>query len=182
MSVAEVLNYTYEDYAQWEGDWELIEGIPVSMAPAPVRQHQQISGSIYRALAQSLNERCPDCEVLFETDWKVSDETVVRPDIVLSCHDEGKAYLTKAPKLIVEVLSPSTARKDETIKFDIYQAEGVNWYLLAYPEDLRVKVYRLHEGHYQKVGDFTHEILQTDDLECNVTVDFATVFKKFRDK
>jgi len=181
MSVAEILNYSYEDYAQWEGDWELIDGIAVSMAPAPVRKHQSLSLSLAKALDEH-TEACPDCEVLYETDWKVDDETVLRPDLVLSCHDEGEAYLTKAPKLIVEVLSPSTARKDETIKFDIYEAEGVNWYLLVYPEDLRAKVYRLHDGRYRKVGDFTHETLQTDDLECNVSIDFAAVFKKLRDK
>ncbi len=30
MSIAKLLNYTYDDYKNWEGDWELIDGIPVS--------------------------------------------------------------------------------------------------------------------------------------------------------
>jgi len=35
--------YTYEDYKRWEGDWELIEGMPYSMAPAPFKRHQNLS-------------------------------------------------------------------------------------------------------------------------------------------
>ena len=180
MSVAEILHYTYADYCQWEGEWELIDGVPVSMAPAPVKVHQQLSGSIFMAFNQNMHEDCVDGEVLYEVDWKVNEETILRPDIVLTCEDEGKAYLTKAPKIIVEILSPSTAKKDETIKFDIYESEGVQYYILVYPDDLKAKVYSLKEGKYIKVGDFTHEVLDFADLTCSVFLDFAKVFKKFR--
>ena len=78
------------------------------------------------------------------------------------------------------MLSTSTAKKDETIKFDIYEAEGVQCYILVYPDDLRAKVYSLKEGKYIKVGDFTHEVLDFVDLACDLELDFAKVFKKFR--
>ncbi len=180
MSVAEILHYTYADYCQWEGEWELIDGIPVSMAPAPVKIHQQLSGGIFMALNQTMQDDCVECEVLYEVDWKVNEETVLRPDIVLACEDEGEAYLTKAPKIIVEILSPATAKKDETVKYDIYEAEGVQYYILVYPDDLKAKVYGLKEGKYIKVGDFTHEILDFEDLACDISLDFSKVFKKFR--
>ena len=180
MSVAEIINYTYEDYLNWEGEWELIEGLPVSMAPAPMKIHQRLAGEIFMALNQGREEDCSECEILYETDWKVSDETLLRPDIVLACEDEHEAYLSKAPKVIVEILSPSTAKKDETIKFDIYESEGVQYYILVYPDDLKAKVYSLKEGRYVKVGDYTHEVLDFDDILCAMTLDFAQVFKKFR--
>ena len=181
MSVAALLNYTYDDYAQWEGEWELIDGMPVSMAPAPMRIHQNIAAELLFALKSTLDEEsCPECILSYENDWKVSEETVLRPDIILTCDDEHKAYLTKAPKIIVEILSPSTAKKDETVKFDIYEAEGVQYYILVYPDDLRAKVYSLKEGRYIKVGDFTHEVLNFDDLDCSISLDFAKVFDKFR--
>ncbi|MCF6205914.1 MAG: Uma2 family endonuclease [Sulfurovum sp.] len=180
MSVAEILHYTYDDYINWEGEWELIDGIPVSMAPAPVRIHQRIAGEIFLGLTQSLDDDCNLCEVLYEVDWKVHEETVLRPDIVLSCDDENEAYLAKAPKIIAEVISPSTAKKDETVKFDIYEAEGVQYYILVYPNDLKAKVYSLKEGRYIKVGDFTHEVLHFDDIDCGLSLDFGTVFGKFR--
>jgi Uma2 family endonuclease len=180
MSVAALLNYTYDDYMQWEGEWELIDGAPVSMAPAPVKIHQRVAGEIFMALKETMQNNCMDCEVLYEVDWKVTEETVLRPDIILACDDEHEAYLTKAPKIIVEILSPSTAKKDETVKFDIYESEGVQYYILVYPDDLKAKVYSLKEGKYIKVSDFTHELLTFDDLECALSLDFEKVFKKFR--
>ena len=180
MSVAEILNYNYTDYLSWEGEWELIDGLPVSMAPAPMRIHQRLAAEIFMALNQGWEDDCEVCEILYETDWKVSEETLLRPDIVLACEDEHEAYLSKAPKMIVEILSPSTAKKDETIKFDIYQSEGVQYYILVYPDDLKAKVYSLKEGRYVKVGDYTHEVLDFDDIDCEMSVDFAQVFKKFR--
>ena len=181
MSLAEILNYTYEDYLRWEGEWELIEGIPVSMAPAPMRIHQNIAAELLFALRSTIDEEnCPECVLSYETDWKVSDETLLRPDIVLACEDEHETYLSKAPKIIIEILSPSTAKKDETVKFDIYEREGVQYYILVYPDDLKAKVYSLKEGHYIKVGDYTHEVLEFDDIACNISLDFAQAFKKFR--
>jgi len=181
MSVAEILHYTYDDYCQWEGEWELIDGLPVSMAPAPTRRHQNIATEILFALKSTLDEeRCPECVLSYENDWKINDETVLRPDIVLACEDEGEDYLTKAPKIIVEILSPSTAKKDETVKFDIYEAEGVQYYIMVYPDDLKAKVYRLKEGRYIKVGDFTHEVLDFEGIQCGLSLDFARVFRRFR--
>jgi Uma2 family endonuclease len=181
MSVAELLHYTYKDYQLWEGDWELIDGMPVSMAPAPMRVHQNIATELLFALRSTLDEEsCPECILSYENDWKVSDETVLRPDIVLVCGDDNEAYLTKAPRIIAEILSPSTARKDETVKYDIYESEGVQYYILVYPDDLKAKVYTLKEGRYIKVGDFTHERLDFDDIVCDLSIDFAAVFQKFR--
>ena len=34
--------YTYDDYCQWKGDWELIDGVPLAMAPAHMIQHQAL--------------------------------------------------------------------------------------------------------------------------------------------
>jgi Uma2 family endonuclease len=180
MSLAAILNYTYDDYCNWEGEWELIDGIAVSMSPAPVKKHQRLAGEIFILLNNTINQECSECEILYEVDWKVNEETVLRPDIVLACDDEHEAYLTKAPKIIVEILSPNTAKKDETVKFDIYEAEGVQYYILVYPNDLKAKVYSLKEGKYIKVGDYTHEVLEFDDIKCSMSLDFAKVFQKFR--
>jgi len=183
MSVAEILHYTYADYSQWEGDWELIDGIPVAMAPAPMRIHQDIGAEIIFALRNSLDEEaCPECRISYENDWKINEETVVRPDIVFVCDDEGEAYLTKAPKIVVEIISPATAKKDETIKFDIYESEGVQYYILVYPDDLRAKAYGLKDGRYIKIGDFMHESLDFDAIGCGLSLDFAKVFEKFRNR
>ncbi len=180
MSALDLMDYTYDDYKNWEGDWELIEGLPVSMAPAPMRIHQQLAREIFFMLQEELREECGSCELLYEIDWKISQESVVRPDIVLTCDDDGVAYLTKAPKIIFEILSSSTAKKDETVKFDLYEAEGVQYYILVYPDDLKAKAYTLKEGKYRKIADFTHEKLDFEDIDCDLELDFERVFRKYK--
>ncbi len=183
MSIAQSLpRYTYEDYLLWEGDWEMIEGIPVAMAPAPMRIHQNIANQILFELNKSLEEsECKDCEVSFEVDWKVTNDTVLRPDIVFTCKDFHEKYLIKAPKIIIEVASPSTVKNDETIKFNIYEDEKVEYYIIVYTDDLIAKAYKLKDDRYIKIGDFSTEKLKFDALECKIEVDFEKVFKRFRE-
>ena len=47
-------SYTYEDYRLWEGDWELIEGVPYAMAPSPFGRHQRVVGKLIYQLAEQL--------------------------------------------------------------------------------------------------------------------------------
>ena len=67
-------------------------------------------------------------------------------------------------------------------KFDRYEAEKVNYYLLVYPDDLYAKVYRLIDGRYDKQGDFSSESYEFDDTTCKSSIDFDKVFKRFRKK
>jgi len=56
-------HYTYDDYVQWEGDWELMDGIPLAMSPAPTRKHQSIAGKIFNLIENQIEEY-PCCEAL----------------------------------------------------------------------------------------------------------------------
>jgi Uma2 family endonuclease len=171
--------YTYDDYCQWKGDWELIWGQPLAMAPSPMISHQMISAQILIELSNSI-DKCKECVVIAEQDWKISDDTVVRPDVVMICNEPNDTHITKPPKIIVEVISKSTARRDETTKFELYEKERVPYYVIVYPKDLKAKVYRLEGNSYQKVDDFTHETMSFDDLECQATINFEKVFRRFR--
>ena len=171
--------YTYDDYKEWEGEWELIDGIPLSMAPAPMIKHQRLATMIITELHNQLEE-CTQCEVLGEIDYKVSDDTVLKPDIVLTCGETNESYLTKAPEIIVEIISKSTAKRDEKYKFEIYEKEKVNYYILVYPDDLRAKVYKLKDSKYDKEGDFLQERYDFEETTCHISLDFERVFKRFR--
>ena len=178
--LAQVIEYyTYDDYKNWEGERELIDGIPLSMAPAPMRKHQSLASEIIYNLREELEE-CIQCEVLGEIDYKVSDDTILKPDIVLTCGETNESYLTKAPEIIVEIISKSTAKRDEKYKFEIYEKEKVNYYILVYPNDLRAKIYKLKNSKYDKEGDFLQESYNFEETTCNVSLDFKRVFKRFR--
>jgi len=170
--------YSYEDYKEWEGRWELIDGIAYAMAPMPMIKHQRIVNKIGWQL-QEIFQDCKRCQVLQPVDWKIDENTVVQPDNLVICHTpKNESYLTKAPEIIFEVLSKSTAKKDTTVKFDIYEKEGVKYYFIVNPDDEVVKVYELKNGKYIKVGDFSDEVMEfkIDKCESDFRFDFSKIW------
>ena len=173
-------HYTYDDYKLWKGNWELYEGYPVAMSPAPMIIHQTLAGNIITQLNNSISEECYRCVTLGETDYKLADDTILRPDVVLICDEPNDAYITKAPEIIVEVISKSTAKNDENYKYDKYEAEKVKYYIIVYPDELYAKVYKLKDRKYDKQGDFSKETYAFKETLCKASVDFEKVFKRFR--
>jgi len=171
--------YRYDDYIQWEGDWELINGIAYAMSPSPMFTHQALSMLLGSNLTQSL-KNCKDCMIVSEMDYKLADDTVLRPDIALVCGQTKGAYIKKAPELIVEIVSQSSVTRDEKLKFSLYQTEKVKYYILLYPEDLKAKIYELQDNRYEKIIDLLEGSFEFDKLECSVKVDFDFVFERFR--
>lgn len=169
-------NYTYEDYLLWEGKWELIYGIPYAMTPAPMIKHQAISNKIARYLDEAL-ENCDSCRALLPIDWKINEQTIVEPDNLVICHQPlTDAYIKKTPKIIFEILSKSTVMVDTNLKFELYEREGVNYYIIVDPQETIAKIYHLHQGRYIKVCDAHAEQVQFDLPECHFTFDFSKIW------
>jgi Uma2 family endonuclease len=173
-------NYSYEDYLQWEGEWEVIDGIAYAMAPAPMKRHQMLVGYIFSEIILNIGD-CPRCEVLIDSDWKLNSTTVLKPDVAVVCDDSNEKYIAKTPEVIFEVISPSTAKKDEGLKFSIYAKEGVKYYVLVYPNDLVAKVYKNHNFEFKKIAEFDTESCDFSELKCSFSFDFKTIFSRFRD-
>ena len=164
--------YTYEDYVNWEGKWEVIYGIAYAMSPAPMIRHQSISNKIARNL-EDLFKNCKKCQALLPVDWKVKNDTIVQPDNLVICDKPtNKAYITKAPKIIFEILSKSTAKKDLHVKYDLYEKEGVNYYIIVDPDEELANVYKLHNGRYKKLCDATDEKIEFELKECGEKLEF----------
>ncbi len=133
-------SYTVADYDRWEGHWELWEGHPIAISPSPGVVHQRIVRRLTLQLDARLREAGCGCEVFFELDWRIDSGTVVRPDISVCCSDLNGEWITKPPRLIIEVLSPSTAIKDRTAKRSLYEEQGVGLYMLIDPETRSVEI------------------------------------------
>jgi Uma2 family endonuclease len=88
--------------------------------------------------------------------------------------------MTKAPEIIVEVISKSTAKRDEKTKFKLYEEEKVQYYIIVYPKDLKAKIYRLENGKYTKEGDFLTERYDFEETTCKASINFNSVFERFR--
>ncbi len=170
-------HYTYEDYQHWEGQWELINGIPFAMSPSPVPRHQGIAAALTSEFYVQL-KNCNQCKVYPQLDYKISEDTVLHPDIQIVCVDiEDKKYVDIAPLLIVEVLSPSTALKDRHTKFPIYEAQGVKYFIIISPTKEEVEIYELKDGEYDlklKGREIKYDFIFED---CKASIDFKEIWK-----
>ncbi|MCP4219350.1 MAG: Uma2 family endonuclease [bacterium] len=171
-------HYTYDEYVQWEGKWELIQGIPFAMTPSPRVEHQRICGIIFRILSEAL-EQCGTCEALLPIDWPISNDTVVQPDIVVVCgNDIGDKKLETTPLMVFEVLSPSTARKDRGAKYRLYEQAGVRYYCIVDADTKSVDVFVLENDGYGGPDAFSDGAMNFQLDSCGITLDFGKIFNR----
>jgi Uma2 family endonuclease len=166
--------YDVDDYRLWGGDWELIDGVAVSMTPSPFGPHQSVASEIFFQIKTQLKQQsCQDCSVLYDIDWIVNENTVVRPDILVSCDGVPAEHITSTPELVVEVLSEATRMKDQTVKTDLYAQRGVGFYLVADPIAKTLLIQSLVSGKYLPLQDG-----QAIELHegCSIDVDSASFF------
>ena len=127
---------------------ELIGGRVVMMSPASA-EHVYTAGSIYNIFKNYLKGK--NC-IPFSDGLLVhlTDENKFVPDMMVVC-DRSKIKsdgVHGAPDLVVEVLSPSTAKDDRTRKKEVYEACGVPEYWLVSPTDKSIEIYLLESGKY----------------------------------
>ena len=171
--------YIYVDYKKWEDRWELIDGIPYAMAPAPYPKHQRIVFNTSKELDKNLECIFKNiCEVYISpVDWKVNENTIVQPDVAIFCEKPQKQYFSKTPILIVEVLSKATAQKDMTVKFDLYEKEQVGCYIMIEPDTQKVEIYELVDEKYKLVKSLQDKgVYSYKNDKCSVTIDFENIF------
>jgi len=178
MSIAEKHRpyYTYEDYCQWEGKWELIEGMPYAMSPSPIPAHQRVNSTLIFEFELALKKSCKKCKLYLPIDWKITEDTIVQPDLLIVCDKIEKKFLDFPPALVVEILSPSTSSKDRNEKMEIYQLQKVKYYLIIDPQFKKVEVYQLINDTYQPVAvnpDFYTFSLEED---CNTDVNLSDIW------
>lgn len=171
-------HYTVEDYRQWEGDWELWRGTAVSMTPSPFGRHALLLAQAAKVLGNAVDQNACNAVVLAEIDWIVSSDTVVRPDLTIICGDAPERHVESAPALVVEIFSDSTRERDETVRKQLYQEQGVPWLLLIDPDAGSMLAFRLDEaGRYGEVS--TAEPLSIDICsDCSLSVEPSRLLGK----
>jgi len=168
-------HYSYNDYKIWEGDWELIDGFPYAMSPKPMIKHQQVSGNIYFEL--KLKNKCKHCLLAQEIDYKIAQDTVVSPDVLVACGDDlGDKYLKKAPKVVFEILSPSTQKKDRTVKYNLYQKEGIKYYVIVDSVTKVAEIYLLEDFKYKLDKKITDKNYKFDIDNCTIDFEFKNIW------
>ena len=142
---------TYQDYADLEGDerYELQDG-ELILAPSPNMDHQEVATNLGTSLSMFVREHDLGRVYFAPTDVVFSDTDVVQPDILFVSKDRHHirtpANIQGAPDLVVEVLSPSSSRRDWGYKRELYARHGVREYWIVDPTNRIVSVLALRDG------------------------------------
>ena len=177
---------TWDDYVRLPDDGrrhEIMDGVHYVSA-APFIDHQRISRHIHFQLYRQI-ELTGRGEVFnAPTDLHLSEFDVVVPDllVVLASHT---AYVTAQkvegpPDLVVEIVSPSSARRDRVMKLDRYERAGVGEYWIVDPVARQVDKYRRVGASLASAGRFRDRV-SFDGLD-GVSVDLSSVWQRLPDR
>lgn len=139
---------TYDDYVLIPEDGlrhEILDGEHY-VTPAPTPRHQGIAGILHLALGSFIREHRLGRLFFAPLDILLSEHDIAQPDLVFISNERasilGEKNVQGAPDLVVEVLSDSTRRTDETVKRAIYERSGALEYWLVDPKRQTVQVFR----------------------------------------
>lgn len=156
--------YTIEDYLAWpeEVRVELIDGVIYDMG-APGFDHQKIAGEIHRQIANYIMDNNGKCEAgISPVDVQLDrdDRTMVQPDVLVLC-DSGKLVKGRvfgAPDFVLEVISPSTKKRDYFKKLTKYENAGVREYWILDPYKKQLLVFFFEGDIYAQIHDMTKPV------------------------
>lgn len=137
--------------------YELLDGVVEEMT-APNPKHQRVVGRLLVLLVRALQESGRGEVFLAPYDIVLDVHTVLQPDLVFIANENAGIVNDKnvrgAPDFVVEVLSPSTRRKDVLRKSRLYARAGVPWYWIVDPEIDRVEFMQRDGGDYALAARF----------------------------
>lgn len=186
-SLAPAKAWTYDDLAQLHDEkrYEIYDGELFEM-PSPTIRHQQIVGLLYvllRAWAQASNA---GKLYLSPTDLRLSSGRTVIPDLMFARRERFEANerieredgqcLIAPPDLIIEVLSPATARHDHNAKRGYYADFGVRHYWLLDPDANTLQAFTLDNARYFWDGTWERDDTFTLDAFPGLQLAVSDVF------
>jgi Uma2 family endonuclease len=164
---------TYDDYARFPDDgrrWELIDG-EAYMVPGPDREHQDVTGRLYRRIADFLDLAGGGRVFIAPFDVVFSEDDVFQPDVIFICDEDMRVLTPKnvqgVPTWLIEVVSDPV--RDKRVKRDKYIAYGVREYWALDPELRNVEVHRPDEEAFivSAPGRLSPHVLQDLTLDLD---------------
>lgn len=174
---------TMAEYVELPDDgnrYEILDG-DLYMTPAPVPRHQKISRRLQFILYEAFEKRGLGEVYNAPIDVVLGDHDICQPDIALVLAEEldiiGEKNIQGAPTLLIEILSPSTRRKDVLLKSNIYARFGVKDYWIVDPDIDQIDFYRLAGDHYERLAEVRAPATAEPDGYPGVVTDLAEVFR-----
>lgn len=175
--------YTVEDYFALPDDYrvELIDGVIYDMA-APTLQHQILGDEIRTEISLYIRKKKGRCIAVtspVDVQLDKDEKTIVQPDVMIICNKDlyknGRIY--GAPEFVVEVLSPSTRKKDIFLKLNKYRKAGVKEYWMVDSKNQQIIVYQFEKENQPVIYPLESKVpVGIFDGEC--VVDFIEIMKR----
>jgi len=178
---------TYDDFLLFPDDGqrhELIDGEHYVTA-SPNMKHQRVSGN-FHFLIRAWLEQHPAGQIFYAPfDVVFTRFDVVEPDLLYMSNTRAREVLTAAnvqgtPELVIEIGSPSTRKRDETIKRRLYEREGVSEYWVVDPDIDVIRIYRRAGDRFGRARELTAEAgdVLTTPLFEGLELPLASVFQE----
>lgn len=177
-------DYTLEDYyaVPEERRVELIDGVIYDMG-APTNAHQILVGEIHGILREYIRRKKGKCISMIspaDVQLDCDNKTMLQPDVFVIC-DRDKLLLSHtygAPDFVVEILSPSTRKRDIGLKLAKYIDAGVREYWIVDPKNQKIISYDLEKDLIPVIYGF-HDSVPVKIFDGDCKVDFAEIMEYY---
>lgn len=176
------IKFTYRDYKSLPESetnrYELMEG-ELIVVPSPNIYHQRVSGKLEFLLRDFVEKN--KLGEIFDAPCDVHlGENVAQPDILFVSNEHSyviiKEEIKGAPDLVIEILSPATAKRDRTYKKVLYARYGVREYWIVDPEEKVIEVLTLKKEGYETFGICKMQDTLNSPLLPGLKINLAEVF------
>ena len=158
------MKLTYDDFLLFPDDGkrhELIDGEHY-VTPSPNVRHQEISGRLYLLIGTWLRDHPVGRIFYAPLDVLFSRFDVVEPDLLYMSNERAAEVLTEkhvagVPELVIEIGSPGTRRRDETLKRRLYERCGVSEYWIVDPDVDAVRIFRRTDEGFSRPQELSLE-------------------------
>src|SRR5687767_12285878 len=146
--------WTYEEYYRLDDDqrYEIIDG-NLLMAPSPDMWHQSWVGDLYAIIRQQVQRYKLGKVFVAPFDVVLDSENTVQPDLMfVATANLGiiqPRAIFGAPDLLIELISPTSVRRDRYDKKDLYARFSVKEYWIGDPANKSLEILTLKAGHYE---------------------------------
>jgi len=148
---------TYEDYLQLPENggtrYEILDG-DLAVTPAPLTRHQRVSRNLGRILDAYVHSRHLGELFYAPTDVILAETSVVEPDLLFVVAARASIISRRAiegpPDLMIEILSPTTAKRDRETKLKLYARYGVAHYWILDPDGRWIELYENDGGSFRQ--------------------------------
>lgn len=139
-------NTVYQDKPRYE----TINGETIMMSPSPAVNHNTVITNLAKIFGVYLDGK--HCRNFSDgVDVHLDEKNTVIPDAMIICNKDiiKSDGIYGAPDLVVEILSPATARRDKREKKSLYEKHGVKEYWIIDPVSKSIEVHLLQNGKYE---------------------------------